>query len=658
MPADVSPSAMKMVTNLKDSASPARLFDNNQVVSGVQGEEFSRQMDFQSKRIQLSRESQQKTEPDTHQARQVEHTANHEKTRNDSGKNLPKSNPRDSEGKLVERRSKTESVHPAQANSSDIEASGPQGDRGRYGQDHPEPNPTLENASILDQGLTLNQGDPLIDNTDSELFLDSMPENYQISESEAGLISQTLDADNLLLENIQEVKQLLSEQTLEGQIQDAELIESQLQLDRGMLAQLTTSQLQSRVSRLDALQKELQVLAQTQPELKAAIDALKEKFELLSRGELDVKPIADGELGSEQSLDDLIAEVVGDLALDESLGDQLKSTLKAVLQNDLEQPVAPLVSRPASEESGSLQEKLAALISPVPGSLPDGKPQNNNIQHETQKLTQRGAEIGQLIQVEGGDTSGETEPGVADSLVLLEKKLTRSSDKEGDLLLKNMSADSKIFDQKVGELKLSDLLKSGDLSLGKLKEVTESLNNSVAESNSKPDSTQSRITATPMMPGVTKPGEPFPNSSGKVFQTTMQNHFTKPNWTPELGQRLMMMVGQKIQVAEIRLDPPDLGPMEVKVRMQQDQAHVVFNSQHAVVRDTLEQAIPRLRELFEQNGLSLGDVDVQDQSAQQQEGENSEGANGSLMAAADGEDQEQAENVTVIQSDKLVDYYA
>lgn len=143
-------------------------------------------------------------------------------------------------------------------------------------------------------------------------------------------------------------------------------------------------------------------------------------------------------------------------------------------------------------------------------------------------------------------------------------------------------------------------------------------------------------------------------------QMTMQNHFSRPAWAGELGQRLVMMVGQKIQVAEIRLDPPDLGPMEVKVRMHQDQAHVVFQSQHAAVRDALEQAIPRLREMFDQNGLGLGNVDVQDQTAQQRQGQDQDG--GSQLAGADSLDADGdsavGDTVTVASSDRLVDYYA
>ncbi|MDX1694212.1 MAG: flagellar hook-length control protein FliK [Ketobacteraceae bacterium] len=150
------------------------------------------------------------------------------------------------------------------------------------------------------------------------------------------------------------------------------------------------------------------------------------------------------------------------------------------------------------------------------------------------------------------------------------------------------------------------------------------------------------------------------NTAQQMQKTTMtmQNHFTKPGWAGELGQRLMMMVGSRLQVAEIRLDPPDLGPMEVKVRMQQEQTHVVFNSQHAVVRDALEQALPRLREMFEQNGLSLGDVDVQDQTAQQKESdENHDQVAGGLDTEGDAETTA-TETVTVTTSDRLVDFYA
>jgi flagellar hook-length control protein FliK len=88
-------------------------------------------------------------------------------------------------------------------------------------------------------------------------------------------------------------------------------------------------------------------------------------------------------------------------------------------------------------------------------------------------------------------------------------------------------------------------------------------------------------------------------------------------WGEAVGNRLMMMVNDKMQSAHIHLNPPELGPIEVRVNVNQDQASVHFVSSNTAVRDAIEDAFPRLKEMFMQNGLSLTDANVSQQSPQQ-----------------------------------------
>ena len=88
-------------------------------------------------------------------------------------------------------------------------------------------------------------------------------------------------------------------------------------------------------------------------------------------------------------------------------------------------------------------------------------------------------------------------------------------------------------------------------------------------------------------------------------------------WGQVVGERLMFMVNDKIQVANIMINPPELGPIEVRLNMNNDHASVHFVSNHASVRDAIEEAFPRLREMFSQNGMSLADTNVSQHSAQQ-----------------------------------------
>jgi flagellar hook-length control protein FliK len=91
---------------------------------------------------------------------------------------------------------------------------------------------------------------------------------------------------------------------------------------------------------------------------------------------------------------------------------------------------------------------------------------------------------------------------------------------------------------------------------------------------------------------------------------TLDMHFQQTGWDRAVGDRVVWMVNQRLQGAEIRLNPPELGPIEVRINMQGDQAQISFSAQHASVREALEAAIPRLRDMFGHAGLDLGDVNV------------------------------------------------
>lgn len=92
-----------------------------------------------------------------------------------------------------------------------------------------------------------------------------------------------------------------------------------------------------------------------------------------------------------------------------------------------------------------------------------------------------------------------------------------------------------------------------------------------------------------------------------------------PSWNQSVGDRLQWMVGQNLQTAEIRLDPPELGSMEVRIQMNKDSTSIVFAAPNQQVRDALESAIPRLREMMDDIGLSLGDVNVSQESFTQRQ---------------------------------------
>lgn len=82
-----------------------------------------------------------------------------------------------------------------------------------------------------------------------------------------------------------------------------------------------------------------------------------------------------------------------------------------------------------------------------------------------------------------------------------------------------------------------------------------------------------------------------------------------------MGERVMMLMTQKVTAADIVLDPRELGPIEVKIRQDKDQTTLVFASHHPAVREQLEASLPKLKDMFTQAGLSLGSVSVGDRQA-------------------------------------------
>jgi|GEM_PF-4294421 len=110
-------------------------------------------------------------------------------------------------------------------------------------------------------------------------------------------------------------------------------------------------------------------------------------------------------------------------------------------------------------------------------------------------------------------------------------------------------------------------------------------------------------------------------SAATNSQLTVTIPFQQAQWGSAVAEKVMWLSSHGIQEAEIQLDPPELGPLQVKVSVENDKANVSFVVQHSHVKEALEQTVARLREMFEAEGIDLVNVDVSDQSEQQQQDE-------------------------------------
>ncbi|MBP7900519.1 MAG: flagellar hook-length control protein FliK [Gammaproteobacteria bacterium] len=159
--------------------------------------------------------------------------------------------------------------------------------------------------------------------------------------------------------------------------------------------------------------------------------------------------------------------------------------------------------------------------------------------------------------------------------------------------------------------------------------------NSAAQDQTKDQSTERQWTpfsedAASELPSESSSDEFSVTLAGSLTPSATQNsilasplNMRQPQWTQDVSQRVQVMVNQSMNELEVRLDPLDLGPMKIKLALdEQQKAHVTLSAAHGLTRDMLENALPRLKELLAQEGIELASATVnsgQEQSGNEQD---------------------------------------
>ena len=136
-----------------------------------------------------------------------------------------------------------------------------------------------------------------------------------------------------------------------------------------------------------------------------------------------------------------------------------------------------------------------------------------------------------------------------------------------------------------------------------------------------------------------------------------------PEWGDEIGQKIVWFTGRSIQSAEIHLNPAELGPIDVKISVQNDTASVTFNAHNSSVRELLESNVTRLREMMEQNGVELQQVDVDSRQSDERYGSSGRDADAEGQGNSQSDDNEDlvetSDQASLVQSSSnIVDYFA
>ncbi|WP_318509167.1 flagellar hook-length control protein FliK [Photobacterium leiognathi] len=257
----------------------------------------------------------------------------------------------------------------------------------------------------------------------------------------------------------------------------------------------------------------------------------------------------------------------------------------------------------------------------------------------------------QIINTAGGNNiTAETDEEAAQQVIDPELKKT----------LSGMSADQSLNKTVLTSGKTAEVLAAA----GAMETVKRSLGEASEKENSlaQPLSAQigsQQTTAMKMEPQI----------AAAQVQTPLL--LTKEQAGEQISERINMMMAKNLKQVDIRLDPPELGKIQIKLTLNQDQASVQFTVNNSQTRDMVEHAMPRLREMMHQQGLQLAQGSVsqdnssqfaQQQFTQQQQSEQqaSSSSEGVLTSSQEPESDKHLDAIEMFVTNKKdrVDYYA
>lgn len=136
----------------------------------------------------------------------------------------------------------------------------------------------------------------------------------------------------------------------------------------------------------------------------------------------------------------------------------------------------------------------------------------------------------------------------------------------------------------------------------------------------------------------------------------------RKDFADAVKDKVMVMINQKIQQVDIQLDPPEMGNIHVRVNLQNEQAAVQFIVQNQQAKDALEQNIGKLRDMLAENGVDVGDANIEQRQSQDQNGHAFNGHNTNSPNGGSGDGMSNEIEHSVVNMAKAssagVDYYA
>jgi flagellar hook-length control protein FliK len=117
-------------------------------------------------------------------------------------------------------------------------------------------------------------------------------------------------------------------------------------------------------------------------------------------------------------------------------------------------------------------------------------------------------------------------------------------------------------------------------------------------------------------------------------QATLEHTPGTVAFTAALGAQLSVWVAEGVEMAQLELNPRDLGPIEVRIAMRDGQARIELGADVTSTREALAQALPSLAEALGDVGVQLAGSGMSDQGSAQRQAQQDAGRQPSAALAA------------------------
>ncbi|WP_417439346.1 flagellar hook-length control protein FliK [Idiomarina sp.] len=389
-----------------------------------------------------------------------------------------------------------------------------------------------------------------------------------------------------------------------------------------------------------ALQAKLQQLIQAAEQGEGAESAVEDagKFivnllePLLPKADAD-KLLVGNEKALTQALNEAAERVLSQLSAsaDKNTGKPQSAEELTNLLKQLEQQVSAQQAKGESSELSLAEQKklqqFAAELRKILASQNGGADKPPALtQEQSAKAEQLLAEVRQLLKGRTGLNEKSAEGKASESVITAtDVKVGKEKAGSGDIGVKSDEGKQTAKGASVNttveaETKVADAVQQGQV----FRNNTDALADASAAR-----AIQGQMVSTTQ--GTVAANESSQANTLQALQRPLDLQQTEAS--QKLQERINIMMSKNIQRADIRLDPPELGSVHIRVNMSGEQASVQFQAQTQQARDALETTMPRLREMLEQQGINLADTQVGEQSK-----EGGRTAGGQSGGANDGED--------------------